>query len=457
MMISRLLHLQEIQQTNMKDFRIRLLARTIFLTLSIILFSYVLFKTDLIASLIIIGALIIYQVFSLWNYLSTTNKEIARFLLSIRYSDFSQSFSRPRLGGSFKELNDAFNEVIAEFQKTRTEKEEHFRFLQTVIQHVGVGLISFNQLGKIEFINNAAKKILKISVLNNIEGLNKISEGFGTHLSKMEAGEKSTIRIFDEEEVVQLIVVAAEFRMRNQKYSLISLQNIQSELEEKEMEAWQKLIRVLTHEIMNSVTPISSLAGTVNEMLGREDKDDETISDIKIAIDTIRKRSEGLIRFVDNYRSLTHVPKPEFSIFSVSDLFERVRKLMDNTIQSNAIKFDILVEPKSLELTADAELIEQVLLNLILNSIYFLKNMEAPIIRLAGQLDERGKTVIKVTDNGPGISEDLLDKIFIPFFSTKKDGSGIGLSLSRQIMRIHAGSMRIYSRPYNETTVLLRF
>lgn len=441
----------------MKDFRIRLLIRTILLTLSIIAFSYVLLKTNLIASLVIIAAIILYQVFALWHFLNSTNKEIARFLLSIRYSDFSQSFSHQRSGGSFKELNDAFNEVIKEFQKTRTEKEEHFRFLNTVIQHVGVGLISFNQSGRIEFINNAAKKILKINVLNNIENLNRISADLGTRISKMHAGDKAVIRIFDEQEVIQLIIVAAEFRMKDQKYTLISLQNIQSELEEKEMEAWQKLIRVLTHEIMNSVTPISSLAGTVNEMLSRNEKDEETINDMQIAIDTIRKRSDGLVRFVDNYRSLTHVPKPEFSIFLVNELFERVKKLMEKEIKANGIDFQIRTDPESLELTADEELIEQVLINLVLNSLYFLKNIEQPVIRLTGQMDERGKTVIKVTDNGPGISEDLLEKIFIPFFSTKKDGSGIGLSLSRQIMRIHGGSIRITSRKNIETTVALRF
>lgn len=441
----------------MIDFRIRLLARTVFLTLSIIFFSYVLFRSDLTATLVIAGALAAYQIYALYRFVDTTNKEIARFLLSIRYSDFSQSFSRPRLGGSFKELSDAFNEVINEFQKTRTEKEEHFRFLQTVIQHVGVGLISFNHSGKVEFINNAAKKILKINVLNNITALNNVSEGLGTQLSKMEAGDKATIRIYDEDEIIQLIVVAAEFRMRNQKYTLISLQNIQSELEEKEMEAWQKLIRVLTHEIMNSVTPISSLAGTVNQMLGTDNRDEETISDIKIAVDTIKKRSEGLIHFVDNYRSLTHVPKPEFTIFSVKTLLERVSRLMENDLHTSGIELKVTVEPQALELAADPELVEQVLINLILNSIHFLKNTESPVIKLSAHLDDRGKTVIRVIDNGSGISEDLLDKIFIPFFSTKKNGSGIGLSLSRQIMRAHGGSMRVSSRPGQETIITLRF
>ena len=444
----------------MRNFRINLILRTILLTASIFLFFFVFFNTVLVAPLFILAMAVIYQLFSLIRYIDATNKELSRFLHSIKYSDFLQTFVRQKLGSSFEELNKSFNEVMAEFQKTRAEKEEHLRFVQTVIQHVGIGLISFNQDGKVEFINNAAKKILKIPYLNNIEALNNINPGLGDNFVKIKAGEKTTIKIIDEDEIIQLIVFATEFKMRNQKYTLLSLQNIQTELEETEMEAWQKLIRVLTHEIMNSVTPISSLAGTVNEMIdpafyGKNDA--EAIKDIKIAVDTIKKRSEGLIHFVDDYRSLTSIPEPIFQIFLIKDLFERTKRLMENELKINNIKLVISVEPAQLELTADSELIEQVLINLIVNSIYFLKNVENPQIKLTGQIDDRGKTVIKVSDNGPGISEELRDKIFIPFFSTKKGGSGIGLSLSRQIMRSHGGSIRITSKPGSETVFTLKF
>ncbi len=298
--------------------------------------------------------------------------------------------------------------------------------------------------------------------------MNNISPGLGEKLLKINPGEKSTIKITDEEEIIQLIVFATEFKMRNQKYTLLSLQNIQNELEEKEMEAWQKLIRVLTHEIMNSVTPISSLAGTVHEMIdpaltGKNHPavsssfDMEAVNDIKVAVDTIKKRSEGLIHFVDDYRSLTTIPEPVFRIFFIQDLFERIKRLMENDLKAKNIKLNISVEPEKLELTGDAELIEQVLINLIVNSIYFLKGIDDPQIRLSAQIDERGRTVIKVSDNGPGISEELRDKIFIPFFSTKKGGSGIGLNLSRQIMRSHGGSIHVSSKPFAETSFTLKF
>jgi signal transduction histidine kinase len=223
------------------------------------------------------------------------------------------------------------------------------------------------------------------------------------------------------------------------------------------MEAWQRLIRVLTHEIMNSITPISSLAGTVNTILTNNSKFDESVvEDIKSAITTIRRRSEGLIHFVDNYRSLTKVPKPDFKIFQIKELFKNIEKLMLPELKEKGIKFYYSVEPETLELTADSEQIEQVIINLIMNSVFAIDGEKNPGITLSASLDEKGKVLIKVIDNGPGIPEEAVDKIFIPFFSTKKNGSGVGLSLSRQIMRSHGGNIRVNSKQ-GETVFSLRF
>ena len=250
--------------------------------------------------------------------------------------------------------------------------------------------------------------------------------------------------------------------MRNKNYVLVSVQNIQTELEEKEMEAWQKLIRVLTHEIMNSITPISSLASTINLMINSHPPEENVFSDEKLkdiidAVNTIQKRSEGLIHFVDNYRNLTRIPKPNFQIFLVKELFDRVEKLMKQRLLDQNIKFDCTVYPSSLTLTADSEMIEQVLINLIINAMSALVGRGNPEINLSARLNERGKVVIRVTDNGFGIPEDVQEKIFIPFYTTKKDGSGIGLSLSRQIIRAHGGNIRVSSIPNKETTFTLRF
>ncbi len=446
----------------MNNFRLNIVVRILFFLLSIILLNYIYLFTDFIATLVLMILLIVVQVVLLIKYIDTTNRDLTRFLLSIKYSDFSQSFAKKSMGKSFNELNHAFSDVIEKFRNTRSEKEENLRYLQTVMQHVGIGLISYNEIGDVEFINNAAKRILKISYLKNISSLNSSSNDLGLRLMGLKSGDKITIKIVDEDELFQLLIYATEFKLRNHQYRLVSIQNIQSELEEQEMEAWQKLIRVLTHEIMNSITPISSLSATVNQILAEKYNEQnkletEVLSDIISAIKTIHKRSEGLIHFVNNYRNLTKIPKPNFQIVNVNELFGRVKKLLEPDIEEKKITLKYFVEPVTLELTADPELLEQVLINLIVNAIQALINTPSPEIMLNAQIDDRGQVVMRVIDNGPGMSEQIQEKIFIPFFSTKQEGSGIGLSLSRQIIRAHGGNIRVSSKPNKETIFTLRF
>ena len=440
-----------------KNFTFNILIRVLLFSGAIVLFIYLLMYTELYATLVVVFVFAVFIFYSLIHYVSSTNRQLSRFLLSVRHSDFSQTFVNTTVGSSFEDLNKSFNEVIQKFLSTRSEKEENYRFLQTVMQHVGVGLISFNVQGKIEFVNNAAKKLFNITHLTNISTLNNINDGLAEKFLNLGSGEKATIKIVTENDITQLIVYATEFKQRDQKYTLVSLQNIETELEEKEMEAWQRLIRVLTHEIMNSITPISSLAGTVTTILSNNNKfDEEVVEDIKEAISTIKKRSEGLIHFVDNYRTLTKVPKPDFKIFQIKELFRNIEKLMRQQMKEKGIKFSLNVDPETLELTADSEQIEQVIINLMVNSTFALDGKENPAISLTANLDEKGNVLIKVIDNGPGIPEEAIDKIFIPFFSTKKSGSGVGLSLSRQIMRSHGGNIRVNSKP-GETTFTLKF
>jgi nitrogen fixation/metabolism regulation signal transduction histidine kinase len=440
-----------------KNFTFNIILRVLLFTGSILLFFYIMIYTQLYATLVVVFIFTIFTFYSLIHYVSITNRQLSRFLLSVKHSDFSQTFGNTTLGSSFEDLNKSFNEVIQKFLSTRSEKEENYRFLQTVMQHVGVGLISFNALGEIEFVNNAAKKLFNLGHLTNIYALDEVNKGLAEKFLNLGSGQKAAIKIVTENDITQLIVYATEFKQRDQKYTLVSLQNIETELEEKEMEAWQRLIRVLTHEIMNSITPISSLAGTVTTILSNNNKfDEEVVEDIKEAISTIKKRSEGLIHFVDNYRTLTKVPKPDFKIFQVKELFRNIEKLMLQQLKEKKIKFSMKAEPETLEVTADSEQIEQVIINLMINSIYALEGNENPCITLLANLDEKGKVLIKVIDNGPGIPEEAVEKIFIPFFSTKKSGSGVGLSLSRQIMRSHGGNIRVNSKP-GETVFTLRF
>ncbi len=439
----------------MKNFKLKLIFRVILLTVTIFIFVYSLENSELPASIVILGIFCLFQVYSLIKYVDETNRQVSNFLFSIKYSDFSQTFSKQKLGKSFKDLNNSFNEVIKKFQNTRTEKEEQYRYLNTIMQHVGVGLLSFDQEGKVEFINNAAKRLLKIKYLTNVNSLERIQKGISEKFLKIRHGEKTTLKITDENDIVQLFLHSTELKMRGKLFKVVSFQNIHSELEDKEIEAWQKLIRVLTHEIMNSVTPISSLASTVNHILstqkGNNAFNDETISDIKSAAKTIQKRSEGLIHFVNDYRSLTKIPKPNFQIVKIGELFEGIQELMESEFSNRGISFSQRVIPKHIEFTCDPDLLEQVIINLVINSMHALVNTENPNIVLYAGLDLRGKFMIKVIDNGPGLTDDLIEKVFIPFFSTKKEGSGIGLSLSKQIIKNHGGTIGVKSKPNEET------
>lgn len=444
-----------------KRFRIVLISRVLLLGAFIFLFYYLILQTSYYAATFIVAVIIIYQIATLIQYVEKTNRDLSRFLDAIKYSDFSQTFISTGLGTSFNELKEAFNEVILKFQETRSEKEEHFRFMQTIVQHVGIGLISFDISGEVNLINTAAKRILNVPYLKNIQSLKSFSESLVEHLFELRSGDKTLIKIVNQGDEIQLIVYATEFKLHNQRYTLVSLQNIGSELEEKEIEAWQKLIRVLTHEIMNSITPISSLATTTSDLLTDMVEEyaisRESVDDIDSALKTIQNRSQGLLNFVNAYRNLTRIPKPNFQIFPIVEQFDQISRLMRTQVDKKAIDFQVKVVPQSLELTADPELVEQVLINLVLNSVEAVSSQEDGRVELTARLNEKGRVMIQVSDNGPGMSREVQEKIFVPFFTTKKGGSGIGLSLSRQIMRLHHGAINVQSEPQVRTIFTLRF
>lgn len=456
-----------------KNFRFGVILRIGFLFGTIALWVFLFFRTEYYVSITILGVVILFQTVQLIHYVEKTNNKLTRFLESIRYSDFSQSFPDHGLGESFRELNRAFSKVIEDFKKERSKKQESFRYLQTVVQHIGVGLVCFNHEGEVELINTAAKRLFQIPTLRNIRSLGEIDEKLLRSVTGLKGGNRTLVRTAVENDTLQLAVYATEFRMHGDMYKLVSFQNIHTELEEKEMEAWQNLTQVLAHEIMNSITPIASLSDTVYMLLennallenGAYYIDKESLIDVKDALNTINKRSHGLMRFVNSYRDFTQIPEPDFELFSVKELLERVRHLNKGEAESQQVEIEIEVDPESLELTADPQLIEQALINLIKNAFRALDDTEEGRIRLIGQLDSEGRVLIRINDNGPGIKKANLDKIFIPFYSTRQSqkhkrrggGSGIGLSLSRQIMRMHRGTLTVKSQKDKGTTFTMRF
>jgi two-component system, NtrC family, nitrogen regulation sensor histidine kinase NtrY len=450
-----------------KNFRFNVFSRVIVLTISIYGFSMLIGKAGYTITSLGLGALIVYQVLLLIRQVENTNQEVVNFLNSIKYDDFSNNYKLSLEGDTFSGLTDAFNQVLNRFRDIRAEKEAHYQYLKTIIHHVGIGIVSFNEAGEVQIVNTAAKRLFKIGRLNNIAELGNFSPELVDKCRKLRTGTRDLVKVVHGAEIVQLAMFAIELHLQGKEYKLITFQNIHNELEEQEMDAWQRLIRVLTHEIMNSVTPISSLAGTLEgeveylmDNAGEQEVSADDLEDMHMAIKTIQRRSEGLIRFVSDFRNLTHVPVPKFRNMHVGELFDHISTLMQPEIEENGISFAAKVDPGSLLITADQEMIEQVLINLVKNAIQALGELEESttngILMIAGQ-DDKGRPFILVRDNGPGIDPEALERIFIPFFTTKKNGSGIGLSLSRQIMRQHKGSLTAYSELGEGTDFILRF
>jgi nitrogen fixation/metabolism regulation signal transduction histidine kinase len=448
-----------------KGFRIQIVVRVLLLAITLIIVLLVYENDAYFVSSIILLALFILQLISLIRYAEQTNRKLTKLFESIRHTDFTNVFTDNELGRSFEDLNNEFNLVIEAFNKNKTEKEEHFNYLLTVIQHVSIGIIVFKRDGKVDVYNNAVKKLLQINSLRNINNLDHVSEKLPEVLLNMRAGDKELVKLFVDDELIQLSIYATQFKMRGEEFLLVSFQDINPELEQKEIESWQKLIRVLTHEIMNSITPISSLAATVSDIIEetktnnppRRKSDIEAIEDVSHAIKTIERRSLGLLNFVEIYRNLTRIPKPNFRYFEVEDLFKRSLELLVTKYEEHNIISSVKIIPQELKILADPDLIDQVLINLLLNAIDAVKEVEKPKITIMASFNLNNRITIEIADNGNGIKQDILDKIFMPFFTSKEKGSGIGLSLSRQIMQMHKGSISVRSKQNEGATFTMVF
>lgn len=438
--------------------RIAILSGTIFL------FCFFIFSQgDWFFSLLFL-AVSVYQVKLLIEYLDRSNANIANFLDSISFDDLSSSFKTESDDPTVQRLHRELNLAMNKLRNARREKDSEFLFFKNIVMHVGIGLIIFKEDGKIEIFNSAARKLLKLNRAENINDLKEVSQTLVSVFQKLKTGGRELTRLKIGDDIVQLSIYAIELTLRGENVKLISLQNIQNELEEKEMEAWQNLVRVLTHEIMNSVTPISSLAGTVEEDLQQHLENQqasplttEQLHDIHLSLQTISKRSEGLIHFVKEFRSLTSIPKPKPVQIPVRVLLEELAMLHRKELMEKNIRLSINVYPDDLTITADKNMIEQVTINLIKNAIQAFENGEDKCIELKAGVNEKSRPVISVKDNGTGIDPEAMEKIFIPFFTTKKTGSGIGLSLSRQIMRQHQGTLTVKSTVGKGTEFFMRF
>jgi nitrogen fixation/metabolism regulation signal transduction histidine kinase len=444
------------------DFRFRIAFRVVLIGLTMSLFVFMLSRPNMLFAAGLTFLIIISQLIELYRFSSQTNRKLTRFLESVRYSDFISGFtSDNKLGRSFRELNEAFNEVLEAFRKARSEKEEHWQYLNTVVQQVRTGILSYDTDGKVQLINATAKRIISVTNLKNIHQLKDLDPKLHEAIIETQPG-KSTL--YKNGADFSLTIQSTELRIRSSSVKLVTLQNIQTELQRQELDAWQNLTRVLRHEIMNSITPISSLTSTLREILDHDlikkvgcyELKDEGADDLREGLVTIESRSRGLIKFIDAYREYTSLPTPRFRMVRLKDMIEKVVQLMRPELKKTHIQLEYSCEPDYITIQADEEMIEQVLINLVKNAL------EALAQTLNGKIEVRGSVVdhaviVEVIDNGPGIIKEALSKIFIPFFTTKKTGSGIGLSLSRQIMQMHNGNLVVDSKPNERTVFTLRF
>lgn len=439
----------------------KIFIRILLLFISLTIASYLLVSNNF-NYLVLLAPLLLYQLVEFYRYHFKAQKELEQFVESIRYRDFSRHFSVRKAPIELRSLRDGFNQITATFKEISKEKETSFQYLQKILELVDTGILSFNvESGEIIWMNESLKKMLNLPYLKTIHSLiNRDKELYEEVISLKPAESKISI-VHLENRSFKILLSGTAFQTEGNKFMLIAFQNINEALDETESKAWQKLLSVMTHEIMNSVAPISSLADTLKNRLQKSiphlDNSDGAIHDLEIGIETIKRRSEGLLKFAETYRNLNKIIKPNLKKVYVRDLFENLYQLMEPTLEKKNIEMDIVLKDPGLMVEVDPSLIEQVLINLVINAKEALKDRADAMIVLSAVLSNNNKVVIKVADNGSGIPKDVLENIFIPFFSTKKTGSGIGLSLCKQIMMLHKGNINVHSVPGEGTAFTLQF
>ena len=396
------------------------------------------------------------------RYIAYTSHEIGRFLDTIAFDDATANFKSFADAG-FAELGNAMNRVLERLRVGRLEREEQSHYFQSLISHVPIALISVGDDSSVQLLNYAARHLFE-GTCNSVAQLSSFGEQFATGIEQLTPGVTAILRMNRSSGTLQLKAAATDIRINGRRQRLISLQNIESELSAQELAAWQAVIRVMTHEVMNSLTPISSLASTAQNLVAdviakspNDESDRATLNDIQEALETLTRRSQGLLHFVQNHRRLTKPLLAKVETVSVRRIFARLQRLLAEELKNRNITLETSVAPETLELSVDVELLDQALINMMRNAVEALKDTQQARIALAAFGDDAGRAIVAVADNGPGIPVDQREKVFVPFYTTKRQGSGVGLTLVRQIAMVHNASVRISETPGGGATISLIF
>lgn len=436
-----------------KKFSVLLASRLFLIMLTLLGLTFLVMVPGYHAATFLVFWVLVFQAYEVYRFVTRTNAEVTRFLDAARYADFSQRFRMHDLGAGFGELGEAFTDILARFQTVRAGQEQELRHLKALIEHVPVPLVSLHGDGAVTVWNNAARRLFGSVPTTHLDDLAQFGQAFQRDVAQVEAGERRLV-LFEADDVEQRLMLAAtKIIIGGKPEKLISLQNIQSELDAAQLQAWQDLVRVLTHEIMNSITPVASLAKTavdlVDDASSKVAENAEVVAeleDVKDAVNTVARRSDRLNQFVSSYRRLTRLPPPNRELIRLGDLFAEMDSLVAQDWADKGVRLETSIDPVELDVSADREMIEQVLINMLRNAGEAMAGQDGATVWLAARLNKRGGVTIEVSDNGPGVPEDIAKRIFVPFFTTKREGSGVGLALTRQVMIAHGGSVTLAER-----------
>ena len=368
-----------------------------------------------------------------------TNQEIDEFAESILYKDFSKKYPR------FQTITDAFLNLAR-------EKEAQQHYLKEMLELVDTGILAYDiETYETLWMNDAFTTMLNIPHIKNINWLKKQNEGLFNELLDIPVNESTLLTIHARKQTIKTMTNASIFQTGGKTYKLIAFHNVSATMEEVESGAWKGLLNVMTHEIMNSIVPVSSLSDTLRRKIHTLKETSSPLSepdveDMEFALDTIHRRSDGLLRFAETYRSLSQKIVPDMKFYNLYELLNAIHSLMNPSLQQKGIGFTLKTDNPDVTAYMDRDLIEQVIINFVTNATYAVKEKENPEIHLFSGCDNEGHPYITVADNGCGISDTIRDKIFIPFFSSKKNGNGIGLSISREIVKLHNGKLHVQSQ-----------